>query len=441
MASLTATVSLVVADEIHSMNAIYETVLSRLPHSLRRICFSAPMLNPLDQAAWLHCKEEHVYSFASSDRSTSLETSFQTFSSTTNPTTLLRNMIKPIHRAVQSAGSSAICFVSSRNQCLIAALALIKHSGSDLETLAFVGDGEVLEVVSQQIRDHDSKEALLHGIALYHEAMAPIEKRLMMQTWKSGAARLMVATRGCAWVDDLVAPLVIVAGTQDASIGKDGTRTLRDYDINDLLQMQSCAAVSSATGNNQCLILCQPAQADVYSRFLRDGLLSESSFSQDSHLQLYLLQSISVKATSRHELIKSMSTTFWARRLHTNPSFYGCPADLSRNVFASRKMDTALEELADLGCIQLGTQGSPALWPIGESVLLRKYDIQQLKALQKSSFGKVMGQLGKATDLPNTGHDVKQTLSHYVSFLMHFLRAVADMKAVYSSTQRDPRQT
>lgn len=84
-------------------------------------------------------------------------------------------------------------------------------------------------------------------------------------------------------------------------------------------------------------------------------------------------------------------------------------------------MDAALEDLADLGCIQLGTQGSPSLWPIGESVLLRKYDIQQVKALQKSSFGKVMAQLAKADSLPNSGHDTKQPLSHYVSPSLPFV--------------------
>ncbi|GAA5976618.1 hypothetical protein JCM5350_006700 [Sporobolomyces pararoseus] len=320
---------LILAHDLHALDSQYEMLVARLrwQHSTTRLVGSSSSLSDARAiSSWLDVPEEATYSFSPSVRTSALSTTFQPFS-TPHSFSLLRAMVKPAYDAMRTATGSTIAFVPSRSQCRVTAKDLVTHSASDLEE-SFVSEGslETVEAYSRSLKDPDLREALTHGIAVFHEGLRPEEQRIALELFGSGLVRVLIASREACWTLPIRASLVIVMSAQYASLqptGGEPERTIQDYPMSELLQMQSLAVPPSQESSADFLVLCQKDQSDLYSKHLQQGVSLESDLPFNSLLPSTILSDlVSKRIKSKQDIVDLLSWTFLARRLEHNPSYY-----------------------------------------------------------------------------------------------------------------------
>lgn len=319
--------SLIIAHDLHALDPAYELLLARLkwkhPH-VRIVGSSSSLLDATDLASFLDIPARTTLAFSPSTRSSALATSFQP-SSTPHSIALLRSMIKPAYSAMRLATGSTLCFVPSRSQCRATAKDLVTQTAADLEESFVVGSRETIGLYADSISDPDLAEALSHGIAVFHEGLKPEEQRLALDLFGSGAVRILIASREACWTLPVRASLIIVMSAQYAIVQQDNERAIKGYPLPELLQMQSLAVAPSPEIAAECLILCQTEQADLYSRFLTQGLPLESELAFDPAgllSSMVYADLVAGRLHTRQDVVDSLSWTLFSRRLESNPCYY-----------------------------------------------------------------------------------------------------------------------
>lgn len=404
------TLNLIIAHDLHALDAAYELLLSRLrwSHPTTRIVGSSACLSDAtDLSAWLGVPPRSTYSFSPSTRSSALSTSFQSFS-TVHSASLLRSMIKPAYEAMRLTTGSTICFVPSRAQARATVHDLVTQTASDLEE-SFIAAGarETIEAYAQSVRDPELAEALTHGIAVYHEGLRPEEQRIALELFGTGVVRVLVAAREACWTLPVRSNAVIVMSAQYAVVRKDSEeREMKGYSMAELLQMQSLAIAASSDRAAECLILCQTEQADLYARYLGEGVPLESELMSESD-ETMLREMVWVdlgldRITSRQDVVDMLSWTYLARRVESNPSYYrrshqaGAEASSSIEQQLSRIGDTLLASIearcgllfsgkTELKMTELGRLFTDQGFTLGEIERLQAASLEKLVELSSSS--------------------------------------------------------
>jgi antiviral helicase SLH1 len=290
--------------------------LRRTSLGTRFVALSAPLADASSLADFLSCPKTHSYSFHPSTRSSALSVQFQT-SSIPHSTAFLRSMIKPAYAAMRSSKTSTICFVTSRTQCKAVARDLVRRSATEFDQDVFVGPSQnkLLELYAKRISDPDLAEALQHGIGVYPSDSPALD------LFSSGAIRILLVSHEFCWTlpTSIRASLVVVLGTQYAVLGSDDDWEIRDYDVEQLLEMQG------SVDSGEFLIMCQAVQVDLYARFILQGSPLESELGPDhSHFASLAYKDILAGATrTRQDILDTLSWTYLAHRHVKNPSYYG----------------------------------------------------------------------------------------------------------------------
>ncbi|GAA5908844.1 uncharacterized protein JCM6883_004186 [Sporobolomyces salmoneus] len=351
--NLLENLALILAHDLHALDSQYELLISRLrwQHPSTRIVGSSSSLSDARAvSSWLDVPEQASYSFSPATRTSSLSTTFQPFS-TPHSFSLLRAMVKPAYDAMRTASGSTIAFVPSRSQCRVTAKDLVTHSASDLEE-SFVSDGslETVEAYSSSLKDPDLREALTHGIAVFHEGLRPDEQRLALELFGSGLVRVLIASREACWTLPVRASLVVVMSAQYAALQSstgEPERTIQDYPMPELLQMQSLAMPPSQETSADFLVLCQKDQSELYSKYLQQGVSLESDLPFDPLLSSTVLADLLAdRISTRQDIVDLLSWSFLARRLEHNPSYYALSHTSS--LHDNPSLSSQLSRLADM---------------------------------------------------------------------------------------------
>ncbi|GAA6006189.1 hypothetical protein JCM10207_000556 [Rhodosporidiobolus poonsookiae] len=409
---------LVVAHDLHAIDAPYELVLSRLRlayPATRVVASSASLADAGSLAAWLDVPEHAVYSFSPGTRTSALTTNFQPFS-TPHSFALLRQMVKPAYDAMRTASGSTIAFVPSRSQCRATAKDLVTHSASDLEE-SFVADGALDSVAAyaEQLTDVDLAEALTHGTAVFHEGLKPAEQRLALELFASGVVRVLIASREACWTLPVRASLVIVMSAQFVALrpspveGGEAEREIVDYAMPELLQMQSLAVPPNAETSAECLILCQKDQADLYGKFLQQGAVLESALPLDPLLPSAVFADlVAGRVKDRQDVVDFLSWTFASSRLSANPSYYLSDSGYttsgstpSHSALLSRLADTVVAQLeARCAVLPSGADEFP-LSRLGQYFAKRGISLEEVERLQKIALDElVLAVFGQEKEKP-----------------------------------------
>lgn len=393
---------LLVFDGLEALDAHYELAISRLRFlhpELRVVGSSAALSDASSLADFLGVQETGTYSFSPATRTTSIDTSLQAFS-TPHSFALLRQMVKPAYDAARTASGSTIIFVPSRSQCRATARDLVTQSASNLEE-SFVAE-DALDLVAanaDSMTDSDLAEALTHGIGVFHEGLPPNQQRIALELFAAGIIRVLVVSRETCWILPVRSSLVIVMSAQyvtarTASEGP-GEREIVDYAMPDLLRMQSLAEPSPSAPSAAFLVLCQKEQAELYQRFLQQGIVIESSLPRGSVLPQSVFDDIAAsRVRTRQDVVDALSWTYAARRLAVNPSYYvpdlAPPGALSATArpdeLLSRLADHALSEL-EVRCAILPTgQTDVVLSALGRLYREVSLDLDEVGRLQALSL-------------------------------------------------------
>jgi antiviral helicase SLH1 len=378
-------VSLVIIDEIHLLGGdrgpILEIIVSRMNYiasqkkgSVRIVGMSTACANAMDLANWLGVKEG-LFNFRHSVRPVPLEIYIDGFPEQRGFCPLMQSMNRPTFLAIKSHSPDkpVIVFVASRRQTRLTAKDLINFCGMEDNPRRFVRMSEEdLALNLSRVKDEALREALSFGIGLHHAGLVETDRQLSEELFANNKIQILVATSTLAWGVNLPAHLVVVKGTQffDAKI-----EGYKDMDLTDVLQMLGRAGRPQFDTSGIARIFTQDSKKAFYKHFLHTGFPVESSLHKvlDNH---FAAEVSAGTVATKQDALDYLTWTFFFRRLHKNPSYYGLEisaeenntiaAQQAANDFMIEMVDKSMEELAESGCITLQSNGDIDSTPLGK---------------------------------------------------------------------------
>ena len=378
-------VSLVIIDEIHLLGGdrgpILEIIVSRMNYiasqskdSVRLVGMSTACANATDLGNWLGVKEG-LFNFRHSVRPVPLQIFIDGFPEQRGFCPLMQSMNRPTFLAIKthSPEKPVIVFVASRRQTRLTAKDLINLCGMEDDPRRFVHMTEdELQLNLCRVKDEALREALSFGIGLHHAGLVEADRQLAEELFANNKIQILVATSTLAWGVNLPAHLVVVKGTQyfDAQI-----EGYKDMDLTDVLQMLGRAGRPQFDTSGIARIFTQEAKKAFYKHFLHTGFPVESSLHNvlDNHLGA---EASAGTIGTKQDALDYLTWTFFFRRLHKNPSYYGL--DISsedHNTIAAQQrasefmvelVDKSLGQLAESRCITLHSNGDVDSTPLGK---------------------------------------------------------------------------
>lgn len=415
-------VSLVIIDEIHLLGGdrgpILEIIVSRMNYiaaqsegTVRLVGMSTACANALDLGNWLGVKEG-LFNFRHSVRPVPLEIFIDGFPAQRGFCPLMQSMNRPTFLAIKahSPDKPVIVFVASRRQTRLTAKDLINFCGMEDNPRRFVGMSEEdLQLNLGRVKDNALREALSFGIGLHHAGLAESDRQLSEELFANNKIQVLIATSTLAWGVNLPAHLVIVKGTQffDAKI-----EGYRDMDLTDVLQMLGRAGRPQFDTSGIARIFTQDSKKEFYKHFLHTGFPVESSLHKvlDNHLGAEVS---SKTIATKQDALDYLTWTFFFRRLHKNPSYYGLEissdehntrvAQQMVNNYMISIVDKSLSELSESKCLELHPNGDVNPTPLGKIMsyyYLSHHTIRYLVAHAKrnASFEDVLSWMSCAAE-------------------------------------------
>lgn len=415
-------VSLVIIDEIHLLagdrGPILEIIVSRMNYiaastkgSVRLLGMSTACANATDLGNWLGVKEG-LFNFRHSVRPVPLELYIDGFPEVRGFCPLMQSMNRPTFLAVKnhSPDKPVIVFVPSRRQTRLTAKDLINFCGLEDDPRRFLHmEEEDLQLNLARVKDDALKEAISFGIGLHHAGLVESDRQLAEELFLNNKIQILIATSTLAWGVNLPAHLVVVKGTQfyDAKI-----EGYKDMDLTDVLQMLGRAGRPQFDNSGVARIFTQDSKKDFYKHFLHTGFPVESSL--HTVLDNHLCAEISAETVvTKQDALDYLTWTFFFRRLHKNPSYYGLEisaeehnsvaAQQLANDFMIEMVDKSLNELAESKCVEVYPNGDVDPTPLGK--IMSYYYLSHktirhlaLNAKPKASFLDALTWMCRATE-------------------------------------------
>ncbi|KAF8475719.1 Sec63 Brl domain-containing protein [Kalaharituber pfeilii] len=378
-------VSLVIIDEIHLLGGdrgpILEIIVSRMNYiasqtegSVRLMGMSTACANATDLANWLGVKNG-LFNFKHSVRPVPLEIFIDGFPEQSGFCPLMQSMNRPAFLAIKthSPTKPVIIFVASRRQTRLTARDLIAFCGLEDNPRRFLQMPESeLDSLLDQVKDSSVKEALSFGIGLHHAGLVESDRQLVEELFTYNKIQVLVATSTLAWGVNLPAHLVIVKGTQFFDAKTEG---YKDMDLTDVLQMLGRAGRPQFDDSGIARIFTQDSKKEFYKYFLHTGFPVESSLHKVVADHLGAEVSAGTIAT-KQDALDYLTWTFFFRRLHKNPTYYGLEISLEDHDGASSMraangymvglVNNSVEELQKSGCVIGHSNGDLDPTPLGK---------------------------------------------------------------------------
>ncbi|RDA90463.1 hypothetical protein CP533_3932 [Ophiocordyceps camponoti-saundersi (nom. inval.)] len=369
-------VGLVIIDEIHLLagdrGPILEVIVSRMNYmasttksAVRLLGMSTACANATDLASWLGVKEG-LFNFKHSVRPVPLELYIDGFPEVRGFCPLMQSMNRPTFLAIKnhSPDKPVIVFVASRRQTRLTAKDLVNLCGMEENPRRFLRmDEDDLELNLARVKDDALREAISFGIGLHHAGLVESDRQLAEELFLNNKIQVLVATSTLAWGVNLPAHLVVVKGTQFYDAKVEG---YRDMDLTDVLQMLGRAGRPQFDTSGVARIFTQDAKKDFYKHFLHTGFPVESSL--HTVLSDHLCAEVAAGTiVTKQDALDYLTWTFFFRRLHKNPSYYGLrlsadehdslAAQQLANEYMVDLVSGSLDELAESSCVQVFPNG------------------------------------------------------------------------------------
>ncbi|KAF2115892.1 Sec63 Brl domain-containing protein [Lophiotrema nucula] len=415
-------VSLVIIDEIHLLGGgrgpILEIIVSRMNYiasqkkgSVRLLGMSTAAANASDLGNWLGVKEG-LFNFRHSVRPVPLEIFIDGFPEQRGFCPLMQSMNRPTFLAIKqhSPDKPVIVFVASRRQTRLTARDLINFCGMEDNPRRFLHMSEDdLSANLTRVKDDALREALSFGIGLHHAGLVETDRQLSEELFANNKIQILVATSTLAWGVNLPAHLVVVKGTQFFDAKTEG---YKDMDLTDVLQMLGRAGRPQFDTTGIARIFTQDAKKEFYKHFLHTGFPVESSLHRvlDNHLGAEISAGT---ITTKQDVLDYLTWTFFFRRLHKNPSYYGLEISAEEhNTIAAQTLvndymvdivETSLKELEESSCIATSGTGNIDATPLGKIMSYYYLSHKTIRYLAKNakrnaSFSDVLTWISHATE-------------------------------------------
>ncbi|KAJ2162499.1 Pre-mRNA splicing [Coemansia sp. RSA 552] len=370
----------------------YEVVVSRvrymaaqLERPIRIVALSVPLSNARDVAAWIGASPQATFNFHPAVRPVPLEIQIQT-STIPHFASRMAAFVPGVYRAVcgepikQSAMDvddvhrPAIVFVPSRRQCRSVAAELLTRAAADGVPSRFLrADSSVVESAAAGVSDRGLRELLAFGVASFHEALSPADRRVVLSLFASGAIQVLVASRETCWALDTVHSHTVVIMGAERYVGSE--HRYADYAVPEVLQMMGRA---SAGPSGVCVLMCMANKRELFKKFLYEPLPLESRL--DGQLHDPMNSEIVAKTIeSKQDAVDYLTWTLMYRRLVQNPNFYGLQGTSHQHLsdYLSELIENTLSDLVAAKCATMDEEELEVM-PTNLGMISAYYNIRYL---------------------------------------------------------------
>lgn len=229
-------------------------------------------------------------------------------------------------------------FIPSSAYCRTVAMDLLTQCALEMETeRGYIPPGTSeaeLELRLARLQDRSLVDFVSRGVGFYHEGINKADRVTILQMYVEGIVRVLIVPRASCWTVPVRAGIVIVMGTQYVQAASaEADRRILDYELEEIVRMQGRAVRPDQNG--YFYLFCQTDAKDTFTRFLDDGFPLESSLHED-HTLLHDWFGRNGDDIDEQEVVRTLSFTFLAHRLVSNPVYYDVATNKSRDEVFSR---------------------------------------------------------------------------------------------------------
>ncbi|KAK9850259.1 hypothetical protein WJX84_005584 [Apatococcus fuscideae] len=335
--SVSATVSLLIIDEVHLLNddrgAVIETIVARTQRQveasqsmIRIVGLSATLPNYKDVATFLGVNHDTgLFYFDASYRPVPLEMQF--VGVTERNILASKNIMDDVayNKVVDSLkkGYQAMIFVHSRKDTgkTARALAVKAQNAGDMALFDCSEHPQYgfLQKDVKKSRNREVQDLFPTGFGMHHAGMLRSDRNLTERLFSEGAIKVLCCTATLAWGVNLPAHTVIIKGTQiyDAQKG-----SFTELGMLDVQQIFGRAGRPQFDDSGEGIIITQHAQLAHYLGMLTHQTAIESQFVQGlvDHLNAEIVLGT---VTNVKEASLWLSYTYLFVRMLRNPLHYG----------------------------------------------------------------------------------------------------------------------
>ncbi|CDR46896.1 CYFA0S26e01288g1_1 [Cyberlindnera fabianii] len=357
------TIELFIADDVQILGngfdgCVYENIISRmrfmstqLETDLRIVALGTSLANGREFGQWIGAQKTNIFNYSAMDRIRPLEIHLQSFAIKHNPSMILA-MIRPAYEAIKGLqGGTSLVFVPTRQHCVDVGVQLSSFASQDDHQLLGTDVSEI-EPLLKKVSDPTLEGLLRSGIGLYYKNMSAIDKKIVERLQTSGVLGVILATRDTASYAKS-ANLVVVLSTQFFE-GKE--HRYIDYPINEVLEMIGCSQAEDGDAD-RAIVFTNATKKEYYKKFLNEPLPVESFLNVFLH-DSFISEISTGLIKSRQDCIDWLTYSYFYRRLHSNPSFYGIKdvSHVGLSTFLTELVEETLTELSGAKLIELQDQ-------------------------------------------------------------------------------------
>lgn len=322
-------IELVIYDDVHEINrglfgAVYETLISRmtfistqLERNTRVVALGSCLANGRDFGEWIGVSKNNIYNFSPQERPNALKIHIHTFDSRQCVASNAPMVKYAFNFAREQEDETLLIFLPSRRACIKASSTFVRYAeevGWDM----LKAEANDLDSYLRAVNDKELKKSLACGVGIMYEEMTSKDRNITRKLYDFGALSILMVAKDCCY-DCPLSKAVVILGTEFYE-GKEHRYV--EYSANEVLEMIGAARGRLADDVTKALILTNQKMKDYYKKFLAEALPIESFIYFRLHDVLSSEISTSV-IQSKQDCVDWIAFTYFFRRIHANPSFYG----------------------------------------------------------------------------------------------------------------------
>lgn len=396
-------IELIILDDLDSTGKdstgyLYENMISRLTFmisqlesNIRVVGLSSCLPNGRDLGEWIGVEKENVFNYSPGSRLNPVEIHLQSFPNTYHSvytSSMLRCAFDKIISKTNGTGS--LIYVNSRKYGIEIARKVIDLSRILKWDMLNI-ENEQLESLTKSMVDHQVRENLLNGAGILYAGMNKKDKRIVQNLYEHGAFSVLLVTKDLCY-ESPKSDLVTILGTEYFDFKE--SRYV-NYPAADILEM-----LGNVKSDNQkpgkLLLLTSDNQKSYYKKFMSEPAPIESYMYYFLH-DSFINEINNLVITSKQDCIDWLTYTYFYRRIHANPSFYGVTDNSAYGISAylTELVETTINDLVTTNIVEVqeaeDEESSDIISPLNGCLIASHYNISFLtmntftKTLTKTS--------------------------------------------------------
>ncbi|KAL3240372.1 ATP-dependent RNA helicase BRR2 [Nakaseomyces bracarensis] len=325
----------------------YEILVSRLnfmfiqlEKSCRQIGITRSLANPSDVAGWLNVSKEMTFNFDCTNNNCAADINIFPFSNIIQ-NDFTKSMLlkaKEITLNCVTTNNKTMIVLNSKRGVLNFADEI--QNALNSHDIPANQDDNLVDIIPNQL----VKRYATAGVGVLFEGLDEKSQEMVSTLYKMNHINVFIVMRSC-YPSNAITDHIIILGTNYFDYVED---SIYHYSVNEIMNIITVPTAKKVT------ILTDEARQTLYKKFLVDGLPLESFLYQDL-LKFFLVELSINTIKTKQDCLDMLTYTYFYRRIHNNPSYYGLSdsSSLSISAFLTEIVENNITELRANNLVEL----------------------------------------------------------------------------------------